>query len=367
MAGIGDIVGAGLNLVGGLVSANQARQDKKGALGKAQEATKFATDQYGSKAGVRARSLAELTNPDQVSYTADYQGTPQFEALPQGAVPTYQGVGVGGPDYTALNDPLLTQANTAVGKSLASISDSPDRLAMAKQALADFDAESAPQLGVTLQQIGQKAAALGRIGNKGVNTELSGAGFNFEKTREAQKNALIRDALDATQKDKQDALAAASGVSGQRFGQATQERGYKDTLAADTFKRAQQERDQRYQVAKDNLATTQSERATKNALAQQGVQNKAQQRQAENTEKTAQVNRGLSLADLGFGGINPASGLLNEANIYSGSAADAGAAAGQFMANAGKLGAQAFAKPATAIPQGMSLQSLLNGGQAAYG
>src|ERR1700724_2826532 len=51
----------------------------------------------------------------------------------------------GGPQYTPLHDPLLDQANAATGKSLSSLTDSPDYMAQADQALQNYDTQAAPQ------------------------------------------------------------------------------------------------------------------------------------------------------------------------------------------------------------------------------
>lgn len=228
-----------------------------------------ATDIYGGLAPFRAKALSDLTTP---------QTTDQLAAQ-YGANPT----------YTPITDPLVGQANAAAAKSLADLTTSPDYLAQAKTALADFQAQADPQLKAALRSVNTAAGEGGRIGAEGVTTSLGDLGSEYARNLQSEENALISSALDKTQQNKLADLSAIEGVGSQAYGQAA------------------------------------NDRATSLALGEEGIQNTMAERGQRN-------QLGLSLADLGYS-QSPVGAYQSGAKTYADqSAADAGAFTGLLKA-----------------------------------
>jgi hypothetical protein len=78
----------------------------------------------------------------------------------------------------------------------------PNRIDMMKQAMADYDAQDAERRAGGIQQIGQKAAALGRIGAGMTTGDLAGFGRQVEGDRSRVQNELLRGAVDADVTDQ---------------------------------------------------------------------------------------------------------------------------------------------------------------------
>ena len=189
------IIGGGIAAAGGIygaISANQKSQDAKGLQGQAVTA---ANNQYNNLSPYRNASTAMLNSG-----------------------------GPGGPQYTPVSSPLLTQANAAEGNTLSSLTDSPDYLSQAKSALQDWETGQAPVLAADFRQVGQNASKLGRIGSGGVTTQLGTLQSDYERNKQLAANQLIQSALDQTQQNKYATLGAAQGVSNQAYGQGAAER-----------------------------------------------------------------------------------------------------------------------------------------------
>ena len=230
-----------------------------------------ATDIYGTLAPVRAQALSDLTTT----------ATPEQLAAEYGANPTYQ----------PINSPLVSQSNADAAQSLSDLTSSPDELAMAKTALADFQAQAAPQLQTALRGVATSAGEAGRIGAEGVTTSEGDLGAQYAQNLEAEENSLISSALDKTQANKLADLSAIEGVGSQAYGEAS------------------------------------NDRATQDALAEQGITNTMNERGQGNA-------LGLSLADLGYS-QSPVSTYQAGAKTYADQAAADAAAAGNLFGAVG--------------------------------
>lgn len=248
---------AGAGAIYGGVEANQARQQAKGAAGNTQGAVTDAEREYQNLSPYRTMGLNDIQNAS--------------------AQPDLSWITKGGPQYSPVSSPLLTQGNNAQASTLNSLTNGPDYLTQAQQALSDFDAQQAPVLAAQRKAIGQSAASLGRIGSGGVTTSLGDLEGQYENNRMTTANDLIRQALDQTQNNKYQTLNAAQGVSSQAYNQGA------------------------------------SERANQQGVAQQGVQNNEALNTAQQNAQGQNFNQGYQLAAMG-NNYNPAGVLLQAGN-----------------------------------------------------
>ena len=268
-------VAAAGGIYGG-ISANQKSQQAKGQ----QSAAINAGQQGYADRGIFRNASANALNNNQAPDLSSTYG--------------------GGPQYSAINNPLLNQANAAQGTLLNSLTNGPDYLGQAKSALSDFDTQSAPVMAAQRRLVGQKASALGRIGSGGVTTDLGNIESDYERNRQLTANELIRNALDRSQQEKYASIGAAQGISNQAYGQSN------------------------------------AERANQQGIAQQGVQNRANQYGAEQGTMNARNQFGLNLGALGTG-YNPSGVFQNAANNLTGQAESSGTDAANAFGTAGQI------------------------------
>lgn len=282
MASFFDKVGRG---IGGYFKAPiRAVKDLSGATAaeraqKAQDrATRTAETQYGETAPFRALGGRRLTQPTTYDFAADYAGAPE---------------------YRGLTDPLLAQATSAQGKSLADLmGGAPDRLGMVKATLADLDAANAPRLEAGIRRIGQRASTLGRIGSEGVGTEIGDLKLSVEQDRARQESQLVRDMIEAQQGDKYRTASLAGAIGEQAYGRAAGERGYGDELG---FRR---------------------------------IGLRERQRQAERGAAGEEFGQGMSLSELGYG-FSPEQAYNRQAAAQQAEAARRGTQFADFLKAAG--------------------------------
>lgn len=268
------IISAGASLFG----ASQASKNQKQANKLQREALDTARSQYNSRGGFRdaARAALMRSTPDAMQwYDASLY---ENEALPE----------------TGYGNQLRTAA-----QRIAEV----DRLGLAKEALADFDAESAPLLEQQYRRVGQRAATLGRIGAGGVTTELGELTARAQREREIEKNRLIRDASVGAVEDQYRALNAIGGMDDRAYG------------------RLATERERRTQLGRQGLA---------DRLMLQG-ENRA--------SRDAVLREVLGLGGLGYSN-DPSSALLAGAQMFQGQSNQAGANAAQAASYLGNLLAQ---------------------------
>lgn len=243
----------------GLVSANQSRQDAKHSQSLTDQAVNSANQNYADRAGLRTMANARLTNPTSYNLAQLYATRP---------------------------DALGAQAETAQGKTLASLTDSPSIEDQVRQKLANFDAASLPAMAAARRTTGQSASTLGRIGSGGVTTSLGNIESDYERNRGITESDAIAQAIKDAQANKFNVLNAAGSLAGQRQG-----------------------------------------------VQQQGVQNRAAQFAAERGASAQDFGQGISLANTGYSNTPASTDLSGAANYNNASNADAtgaNAAFGQF-------------------------------------
>lgn len=132
-----------------------------------------------------------------------------------GALSPYAGIGAG--TYADSGD--ATRARQLASQGLESMYGGPDRQQLALQTLRLAQEQAEPAYQQRLQDIGRKAAALGRVG-AGMTTNEIG---DLELARQREQNQLARqvslDTAGQMMSDRQSQLQAAQGLAGQLQGQ----------------------------------------------------------------------------------------------------------------------------------------------------
>ena len=184
-------------------------------------AVQTAQDIYGNLQPYRALGLSDIMNA--------------------GTLPDYSKSFAGGPQYAPVTSANQTAAQNAETASLDSLTQTPDRLAQAKSALSDFDAQAAPAMAAARRQVGQSASTLGRLGSGGVTTSLGNIESDYERNRMTTEDQLLSSALDAAQQDKLNTLGAAQSVEGQDYAQGAAERANLQGVQAQQQQTAEQQ------------------------------------------------------------------------------------------------------------------------------
>ena len=256
------------------IDANQKRQKAKGAQG---QATQTAVDNYGQRGRYRALGDTLTTQPQNYDFSETYR---------------------------TQDDPLLRQAQAASGKQLTALSDGPNYLSQAQAALSDFGKSEDAALEDTYRTLGQKNAAVGRIGSEMAGEDNSKALADSLFRRKGLEGELIRDAINKTQDQKYRTLSAASQLAGQQFD-----------------------------------------------FGQTGVRNRADQLRAERGAGAEDFGRGMDLAEFGYRNT-PESAFERSARFSQGeadSSADDAAALGEVLGRLTKREKK---------PTGVTMQSL---------
>lgn len=190
--------------------------------------------QYGGKYVDQATQAAQQNYGGRQPFR-DYGMT----ALNAAGIPTLDGP-YNPDDLYSQFQPITTQYGGDGGLSRAALDKvlhGPDRIAMARGALADLDTAAAPQRALDFKQVGQKAATLGRIGSGQVTTDLGNIESDYQRNRLLTENDLIRNATEADVGDRFQALDAATRADEIGYGRAANmadelrgERGYRRGL-----------------------------------------------------------------------------------------------------------------------------------------
>lgn len=274
MTWVGVAITAGGAIYSG-VKSNQDRQNQKGLEGKQ---LALAEQNYADRGPYRDAAKTALLNPQTYDYSGDYLN-------PMNPVAT-------GGQFAPITAGKYTGN---VDKAVADLAGGPDRVAMAKQALADFDTAGAPALAARFKAVGQNAAKLGRIGSGGVTSELGTLQSDYERNRMLTANDLIRQLTEADAADRFKKLSAFSDVNA------------------------------------EDLAGQRGERAFGLGLGEQAITDRERARDAAAKAAGFDLSRGLGLAGLGAG----ADTALYDA--YGRAADRAGERAGAASAGAGDL------------------------------
>lgn len=110
--------------------------------------------------------------------------------------------------------PEAVRARELGMQGLESIFSGVDRQALAQQALDLFNAQLGDTRQLEIQNIGQKAAALGRLGSGMVTTSLGDLDLQLERMRQQEQNRLAIQVAQQTMGDRNMQLQAALGAGG---------------------------------------------------------------------------------------------------------------------------------------------------------
>jgi hypothetical protein len=153
------------------------------------------------------------------------------------------------------------------------LADTPDRGELAKQAWEQEAAATEPQYQQDLRAVGEKNAALGRIGSGITTSELGDVSLQREKYLGNLQKQLATEAAGQTLQDRLNRLGAGQGLEGQ-------------TAAEEAAQRAE----------------VRGERGYQHEVAQEPFQQELQRRAMEDALQNSAFNRQLSAAQLGLTG-----------------------------------------------------------------
>lgn len=105
-----------------------------------------------------------------------------------------------------------------VGKAVDAVSSGPDRTALTRQAMYDYDQQNARGLQDRFRSVGSNAAKFGRLGMQVNEQNVRDVAREYENDRAARANEMIRGATEATVNDRYRTLDAMSGLNNQDIG-----------------------------------------------------------------------------------------------------------------------------------------------------
>lgn len=126
-----------------------------------------------------------------------------------------QGGGAGGFGYGADTTGVRSQTT---GQLNTVLQNTPDRAKLAADAYALLQERAQPAYEQSLRSVGQKAAALGRVGSGLTTNELGDVATLHDRTLDQSRRQLAGDAASLTLQDQLSKLGAAQGVLGQLGG-----------------------------------------------------------------------------------------------------------------------------------------------------
>ncbi len=246
----------------GAIDANQSRQDQKGQIGAQQRQQ---AERYAALAPFRNAANTAATQAGQPQdYSSDYVD------------PTNPYASGGSGRFT----PISSRYAPLVDQLTGTVANAPDRSALVRSYLADYDAQDAPRRAADLRKVGQSAATLGRIGAGMTTNDLTGVEGTHDRDRQSFATGLINNAVSGTLADRLAQLGAIRGVSN------------------------------------DDLSLQQEERGFDTAQGQRAVGYRTAQRAAEQGGQNAATNRAATLGSVGYsGGVDygPMAGFYGQA------------------------------------------------------
>lgn len=246
-----------------------------------------------------------------------------------------------------------TAMRDRVDRAAAALETGPDRVAMARTALADFDTELDEGRREGMREIGRSAAAFGRVGSGVNNGRLAELERRVQGDRSREVNRLVADLTERDAADRFTRLSAFQGLSqDERAADAADrielrgERAYRDSIDEGNLtrrmavgERALARGDARAdEGVADALRTRDqlvSEREYEDGLADEAFRRRLAEEQIAMDREQSDFSRGLALDRLGNDG-DPTALELGVADRRSGRAADLLGGA------AGLLGQRAF-------------------------
>lgn len=268
-----------------------------------------------SQARNRAQQMAMLRRAMQMAQR-NYDERSPFRNAALGALNDH------GRDWSGMYDPSLytsedlnfSPTNRGAAQSAIALKKvgNIDRTANIRQALKDFDAESAPAFEANARRIGQRASQFGALGKGTINTELGELGARIGRERNSLQNSLISNAeersvddafreVDAAQRDESLGMQADDAEYRRRF----------------------------------------TERDRRSGLRRQGFMDRVMLGEQDRTDDQQALARALGLGEFGWGN-DPSGMMLGGAGQYGANAAQAGQSAGINWSALAQLLAQYF-------------------------
>ncbi len=209
----------GSSLIGGaLNSRSQARQQREAnrlqreGLGLQREGLNFAKGQYADRGQYRAL-LPKAISDSQRAGQVDYTERDRFVPIQS--------------KYTAAYDDAIGALQTDAG-----------RLKRVSDAMRDYDALDELEYGKRIKQVGGDAARLGRIGSGEAAEDVTGLGRELALRRDAQRNTLLRDAIEADLADRYKLVDVTRGRAGDDVALQQANQGMRRQLGLDAEGRA---------------------------------------------------------------------------------------------------------------------------------
>lgn len=253
-------------------------------------------------------------------------------------------------------DPTISARTTAAQARTSGAADAlatgPDRVAMARQSLADFDTQANEARTLGVRDIGKSAAALGRVGSGMVTGKLADLERKVQSDRSIETNRLVNDLTERDAADRYAKLDAFRGLEGDAASQDASnrselrgERAYRDSISEGNLTRRMNVGDTAFRAGESRAdtgvadATRQrdqltGERSYEDALAGEAYNRNLDALDRQNQQDQQDFSRGMALDGVGYSG-DPSAMQFGVAGRRAAQAADTTAGA------AGLLGQRA--------------------------
>lgn len=193
----------------------------------------------------------------------------------------------------------------------------PSRTELAKQALADFEAQGEKALQGRFRKVGQESAKFGRLGMGAVNAELGSIQGDFERDRLQKMNELASSVAEGDIGDRFRRVDATSGLrrgeagidAGLRDENFSRERSALDYAGRDAdrdisdrynqFGAAGTLEDRLFREGQSNRDEFRAERGRQDEVEQRSLDNRIRERALSNSEREQRLSRALALAKIG--------------------------------------------------------------------
>jgi hypothetical protein len=183
-------------------------------------------------APVPTSSAPPTANTTQISPTNNLLSTQVNPGAPTATAPnTNFGTGAvtAGPAYNPTDSDRFANYSSKLDGSVNELTTGPNRTQMAMTALQDFDTAGQPQLEEGYRRVGQRAAALGRLGAGMTTNDLTGLSATYQRDRGLMARGLARDVAEGDINDRFRRVDALSGLRGQEEGIQSSRRGEQRT------------------------------------------------------------------------------------------------------------------------------------------
>ena len=262
-------------------------------------------------AGLRGRRI-DANVPDRDPYRLD------------GAAAYRAAVGstdlAGGPAVDPTTSARTAAAQARTSGAADSLASGPDRVAMARQSLADFETQLGESRREGIRDIGKSAAALGRVGSGMTTGKLADLERRVQSDRSIETNRLVSDLTERDAADRFAKLDAFRGLEGDAAGmdaanrsELRSERAYRDAVGEGNLSRRMQVGDTAFRAGETRADTgvDDAARRREQLIGERGYEDalagEAYNRELDTIDRQAQFDRedfsrGLALDGVGYAG-----------------------------------------------------------------